>query len=112
MPSCMDGINGSPSLKALHHHALFLPLQDVQKAIKEERQKRSDLLKVQKEASTRLQELRRSTASCRYITMALCCLARNICTKQISQILGHCLPQQRALRTQTQQQHLPAWVGK
>ncbi|CAK0787532.1 hypothetical protein CVIRNUC_010752 [Coccomyxa viridis] len=56
---------------------------DVQKAIKEERQKRSDLLKVQKEASTRLQELRQSTASCRYITIALCSLARTICTKQI-----------------------------
>ena len=65
-----------------HHHALFLLLQDVQKAIKEERQKRNDLLKVQKEASTRLQELRQSTASCRYITVALCCLARDICTKQ------------------------------
>ena len=83
MPSCMDWVNGPPPLKAPHHHTLSLPLQDVQKAIKEERQKRSDLLKVQKEASTRLQELRQSTASCRYNTIALCCLARNICTRQV-----------------------------
>ena len=79
----MDEFSGSPSLKVLHHHTLSLPLQDVQKAIKEERQKRSDLLKVQKEASTRLQELRQSTASCGYITIALCSLARTVCKKQI-----------------------------
>lgn len=83
MPSFMNGCNGPLSLKVLHHHTLSLPLQDVQKAIKEERQKRSDLLKVQKEASNRLQELRQSTASCRYINIALCSLARTICTIQI-----------------------------
>ena len=107
-----SGFNGPPSLKAAHDHTLFLPLQDIQKAIKEERQKRSDLLKVENEASSRLQELRQSTASCRYVAIVLCCLARDICTKQIPWFLGRCLPQQRAPCTLTQQQHLPARVRK
>ena len=51
-------------LNAQYDYTIVLPLQNVQKAMKKERQRRSDLLEVQKEVNNRLQELADSTASC------------------------------------------------